>query len=139
MKMYTNRVSVFCLAGALITATALAVPSASAEQNANLDKHARKVEKKLAKFRPGSYVLVDFRDGSQGLGSLGPLANENFQLTNADNNKTETYAYSDVAIVRKANEYIGEGSESHRPRLLLPIVISAAAAAAAVAVVETVR
>jgi hypothetical protein len=115
-------------------------PAAYSQQNPNLDKHARRVEKKLSKFRPGSFVQIDLRNGSQSLGSLGALADDSFQLTDTDNNKTETFAYDDVAEVRKGKEYIGEGSEpGHRPRFLVPVVLSAAAAAAAVAIVETVR
>jgi hypothetical protein len=68
------------------------------------------------------------------------LSGETFQMTDADSNKLETLSYDDVAQVRKAKEYIGEGSEGrHRPRLLLPLLVTAAAAAAAVAVVEAVR
>jgi hypothetical protein len=116
------------------------VPAAYSQQNSSLDRHARHIEKKLARYRAGSFVQIDLRDGSQSLGSLGSLGDSTFQMTNTDNNKTETFAYDDVAEVRKGTEYIGEGSEpGHRPRFLIPVVITAAAAAAAVAIVETVR
>jgi hypothetical protein len=115
-------------------------PAAFSQQNPNLDKHARKVEKKLSKFRNGSFVQIDFRNGSQSLGSLGTLSAATFDVTDADNNQKETYNYDDVASVRKGKEYIGEGSEpGHRPRFLIPVLVSAAAAAATVAIVETVR
>jgi hypothetical protein len=125
---------------AVVITTFAVTPSAFAQQNPNLDKHARKVEKKLSKFHSGSYVQVELRDGSERLGALNALSDSTFQIANADNNKLETYAYDDVADVRKGKEYIGDGSEpGHRPRFLVPVIISAAAAAAAVAVVETVR
>jgi hypothetical protein len=138
MKTGLDRKSLLVLAVAVI---AFAVsPAAFPQQNPNLDKHARKVEKRLSKFRAGSFVQIDFRNGSESLGLLGPLSEATFQMTDADNNQKETYNYEDVADVRKGKEYIGDGSEpGHRPRLLVPVVIGAAAAAAAVAIVETVR
>jgi hypothetical protein len=115
-------------------------PAAYSQQNPNLNRHARRIEKKLAKYRAGSIVQIDLRDGSQSLGSLGALSGETFQMTDTDNNKTATFAYDDVATVHKGTEYIGEGSEpGRRPRFLVPVVIGAAAAAAAVAIVEAVR
>lgn len=115
-------------------------PAAHSQQNPNLDKHGRRIEKKLAKYRAGSFVQIDLRDGSQRLGSLGALSGDTFQMIDTDNNKMVTFAYDDVATVHKDTEYIGEGSEpGHRPRLLVPVLISAAAAAAAVAIVETLR
>jgi hypothetical protein len=138
MKIALDRKSLLCLLVAFAVCTA--VPAAQAQQSSNLDKHSRKIEKKLSKFRTGSLVQIDFRNNSESLGSLGALSGATFQVTSADNNKTETYAYGDVSQVRKGKEYIGEGSEpGHHPRLLLPIIIGAAAAAAAVAIVEVVR
>jgi hypothetical protein len=117
-----------------------AAPLAQAQANPNLDRHSRKMEKKLSKFRSGSYVQVRLRDSSETIGALGDLSDSTFQLINADTNRIETLAYSDIVQVRKGKEYIGEGSEpGHRPRLLVPIVIGAAAAAAAVVTVEAVR
>jgi hypothetical protein len=138
MKIGLNHKLLLCLA--VFFATFAIVPAAFAQENPNLDKHARRIEKKLSKLHAGSFVEIDFRDNSSSLGSLGRLSATSFQITDADNNQTETFAYGEVAQVRKGKEYIGEGSEpGHRPRLIVPIVIAAAAAAAAVAVVETVR
>jgi hypothetical protein len=121
-------------------ATFAVTPAAFAQQNPNLDKHGRRIEKRLAKFRGGSFVQIDLRDGSQRLGSLGALSGDTFQMIDTDNNKIVSFAYDDVATVHKSTEYIGEGSEpGHRPRFLVPVLISAAAAAATVAIVETVR
>lgn len=138
MKIALGCRSILCLVVAF--AVCAAIPAAQAEKNPNFDKHARKIEKKLSKFHPGSYVQIDFRNDSQSIGSLGVLSDATFQVTNADNNKVETYAYTDVAQVRKGNAYIGEGSgPGHHIRLLVPIIVGAAAAAAVVAVVEVLR
>jgi len=138
MRIAFNRRSALCLAVALFTV--MAIPVIRAQQTSGLDKHARKIEKKLAKFRAGSYVDIDLRDGSESLGSLGALTNATFQITDADNNKTETFAYSDVAHVHRGKEYIGEGSESgHHSIHLVPLIIGAAAVAAGIATYEALR
>lgn len=116
------------------------LPAARAESPNQLDKHAHKIEKRLAKYQPGTYLNFSFRDSSQAYGSLGSLSDASFQLTNADSNKVETHSYDEVARVNKGKEYIGSGSEPGRHvRLLVPIVIGACAAAAAIAVVEVLR
>jgi hypothetical protein len=140
MKTGLDRKTITCLAIAL-TLAAMA-PNTLAEGNPNpgLDKHSRKIEKRLSKYHEGSYVQLELRDSSERLGALGELSGSSFQIANADNNKLETYAYSDVSVVRKGKEYIGQGSETHhRPRFLIPLVITAGAAGAAFAIVEAVR
>jgi hypothetical protein len=123
-------------------ATALAliaiVPASLAESAARIDKHARKIEKRLAKYRPGALLQIDLRDNTEALGSLGALSDATFLLTSSDNNRKVTISYADVAQVKKGKEYIGEGSEParHIPHLA-PILIGAVAAGAAVALVET--
>ena len=105
-----------------------------AESAPQLVKHARKIEKRLAKFQPGTYLDFEFRDSSSTFGSLGSLSAASFQFTDADSNKTQTHLYADLAHVKQAKEYIGEGSEpSHHVRLLVPILIGAGVAAACVA------
>jgi len=132
-----NRKSVLFLAAVVLTLAA--VSAAQAQQTPNLDKHARKIEKRLLKFRPGSYVDIGFRNGSESLGSLGHLANATFQITDADNNQTETFAYNDVEQVRKGKEYIGEGSEPGHHIHLRPILIVSGAVAAGAASYLAVR
>ena len=115
-------------------------PACRAQSATHLDKHARKIERRLAKYQPGSYLQIDFRDSSESFGSLGALSATSFQFTDADNNRTQTYLYSGVARVKKANEYIGEGSGHRHPmRLWIPLVIGAAVAGGAVAAVEIER
>ena len=133
-----------CRGSLMIVAVAWALLAmgsiAPAQSSAQLDKHARKIEKRLAKFQPGTYLDFDFRDSSQSYGSLGALSEVSFQFTNADSNLVETHSYTDLAHVKKAKEYIGAGSEGGRHvRMLVPVLIGAAAAGAAVAVVEVVR
>jgi hypothetical protein len=123
-----------------VLALIVVVPVTRAETAPQLDKHARKIEKHLAKFRPGTYLDFEFRDGSQTFGSLGEMSDASFQFTDADSNKIETHLYSDVASVRKAKEYIGEGSgHGHHVRLLLPVLISAGVVAAGLATYEALR
>jgi len=96
MKLHVDRKSFLCLAVALLTVATAPVAIAETNPNANLDKHARKIERRLAKFRAGSYIQVDFRDRSESVGSLGALSQTTFQFTDADNNRVETYSYSQV-------------------------------------------
>lgn len=114
--------------------------STPAAAGTRLDKHARKIEKRLVKYGTGRYLEIDFRNGSQSFGSLGALSYASFEFTDADNNRTQTFLYSDVARVKKAKEYIGEGSEHrHHVRLWVLLVITAAAAGGAVAAIEETR
>lgn len=112
---------------------ACAPPSAAASR-AQLERHARKIEKRLAKYPEGTYLHLVFRDQSESLGSLGALSASSFALTNADTNATRTYLYADVARVERGETFIGEGSvrRRHIPLLIPAIVAGGAAAAAAV-------
>lgn len=138
LKISFNRKSLLCLACALtLCATA---PAAFTQQNPNLDKHARRIEKKLTKIRTGSLVQVDLRNDSTSLGRLGQLSESSFQVVDSDTNKAVTFAYSDVAHVSPTKEYIGEGSESGRHfHIRLPVLIAAGAVAAGAATYLAVR
>ena|ERR1039458_6374428 len=121
---------------ALLAAAVLA----HAQSSAPLDKHARRIEKRLAKFRQGAFLDFEFRDSSKTFGSLGPLSATSFQFTDSDSNKTQTHLYAELSEVKKAREYIGEGSEPrHHVRLLVPVLIGAGAAAAGIATYEVLR
>ena len=104
-------------------------PSGRAESSEKADKHARKIEKRVAKYRTGTLLQVDFRDNSQALGSLGEVSDATFQITNADSNKMQTFNYADVTRVKKTKEYVGAGSEGPRFRHWVPVAIVAAVAA----------
>ena len=111
------------------------VPACQAQSAPNLDKHARKIEKRLTKYPAGAYVNVALRDGSQNSGVLRRLGATSFTITDADSNAPATFLYNDVAQVQQGKEYIGEGSERHHYLhipLWVPVVVGAAAAGAAV-------
>jgi len=117
-----------------------AVAPAGAQSSAPLDKHARKIEKRLAKFRQGTFLDFEFRDSSKTFGALGPLSSASFQFTDSDSNKTQTHLYSDLVQVKQAREYIGEGTEPrHHVRLLVPVIIGAAVAAGGIAAYEVLH
>jgi hypothetical protein len=138
MKFSLDRKSLLCLAVAFFLCAT--VPAAFTQQNPNLDKHARRIEKKLTKFRPGSFVEIDLRDNSTSLGKLGSLSESTFQVVDSDTNKPATFAYSDVAGVHKGTEYIGEGSEpGHHFHLSLPVLIATGAVAAGAATYLAIR
>jgi hypothetical protein len=110
---------------------------ANAQSSAPLDKHARRIEKRLTKYRQGTFLDFRFRDNSQTFGSLGPLSATSFQFTDADSNKTQTHNYSELAHVTNAKEYIGEGSEPrHHIHLLVPVIVVAGVAAGGIAAYE---
>ncbi len=116
------------------------LPMCQAQSAVPLDKHARRVEKHLARFRPGAFLDFEFRDNSHTFGSLGPLSDTTFQFVDSDSNKTQTHLYADVVSVSKAKEYIGEGSgPRHHVRLLVPVLVGAVAAAGGIAAYEVLR
>jgi hypothetical protein len=114
--------------------------AAQAQNSSQLDKHSRKVQHQLAKYRTGSYLHLMLRDDTDSYGALGTLSGASFTFTSADSNTTTTYTYDDVDHVRTDKEIIGEGAEPHRHiRHLVPIVITVAALGAGAAVYEAVR
>jgi hypothetical protein len=128
----------------LLVATAFLMmgfaPASRAETSAKIEKHSRKIEKKVAKYRTGTLLRVDFRDNSVALGSLGEVSDVTFQITNADSNKLQTFNYADVTRVKRTNEYIGAGSEpGHHFHHWIPVLMVAAAAGGGVAAYEAMR
>jgi hypothetical protein len=123
---------------AIAFASLALAPTCPAQSSAKIEKHTRKIEKRLAKYRSGTFVEVDFRDNSVAQGSLGDVSDATFQITNSESNKAQIFNYADVTRVRKVKEYIGAGSEpEHHVRLWIPLVI--AAAAGGVAAYEATR
>jgi hypothetical protein len=131
----------FLVAVAFATVALLAaVAPAQAQSSAPLDKHARRIEKRLAKFRQGTFLDFEFRDSSRTFGSLGQLSDTSFVFTDSDSNKAQTHLYSELVHVKQAREYIGEGSEPrHHVRLLVPVIIGAGVAAAGITAYEVLR
>ena len=111
------RKSIVCLG--LAIALNLSTPMGHAVSAKSLEKQAKKIESKLARFPKGAFLHFHFRDGSDATGKLGSLADNSFSLTNTESNLDETHQYSDVTNFEKGKEYIGEGSESHH-RLHMP-------------------
>lgn len=109
-----------------------------AESARHMDKHVRKMEKKLAKYGPGTYVRIIFLDHSQSLGVVDQLNASSFTFKDAESNATRSYDYADVASVDKGETYIGDGSRHrHFPRLLIAGVAGAVAAGAIAAFTMT--
>lgn len=123
------------LAMVLIAIAPVSQARSSTSAAPGLDKHARKVHKRVAKYPSGTYVNVVLRDGSQSAGALGTVDSESFTVINSDNNVPETHGFGEVAEVQKGKEYIGAGSEHHIHWVRWGIV-GAAAAGAAVAAFE---
>jgi hypothetical protein len=102
-----------------------------AESARHLDKHIRKMQKKLDNYGPGTYLRVVFLDHSQVVGIVGQINANSFTFTDADNNVTRSYGYADVASIDRGDTYVGEGSRHrHFPRLLIAGVAGAVAAGA---------
>lgn len=127
--------SILCLS--LACALVLCVPPCQAESIPHVERRARKVQKKLAKFAPGKYLHLILLDDTESYGALGALSLDSFRFTNADTNTTATYEYANVSRIRTDKEYIGEGTAPERHiRHLVPILIGAAAAGGAVAYLQ---
>jgi hypothetical protein len=111
-----------------------------AQSSEKIEKHSRKIEKKLTRYRTGSLVQVDFRDSSQALGTLGDVSDATFQVTNTESNKVQTFNYADVTHVSKTKEYIGAGSgPEHHFHHWVPVLVVAAAAGGGIAAYEAIR
>jgi hypothetical protein len=128
----------------LIVAITLAVlagaPCSHADSAAKIEKHARKMQRHLARYRTGTLLQIDLRDNSEALGSLGELSNATFQIVSIDSNRMLTFNYVDVAGVKRGREYIGAGSEpGHHIRHWVPLVAGALVAGGGVAAYETLR
>jgi len=125
---------------ALASLLAACVCAAQARNPGQLDKHARKVQHRLAKYGTGSYLHLVLSDDTESYGALGTLSENSFTFTSADSNATATYTYDDVDRVRTDKEIIGEGAEPHRHiRHLVPMLVTAATAGAGAIAYEAVR
>jgi hypothetical protein len=125
---------------ALASLLVACVCAAQAQDLGQLDKHARKVQHRLAKYGTGSYLHLVLSDDTESYGALGTLSENSFTFISADSNATATYAYDDVDRVRTDKEIIGEGAEPRRHiRHLVPILLTAATAGAGALAYEAVR
>ncbi len=136
-RVFRRQPVLFAVAAWALVASA---PVARASSSNQADKHARKIEKRLARYDKGAFLELDLRNDTQVMGSIGALSDASFRFTDSDNNRIETFSYADVAHVKKAKEYIGVGSEpGHHVRLWVPVVVGAAVAGGAVAAYEATR
>jgi hypothetical protein len=103
-------------------------------QSGGLDKHARKVQEKLATYRTGSYLHLVLSDAPDAWGALGTLSDTSFTFTSAESNTAVNYRYGEVDRIKTDQQPIGRGAQRPRFRHLIPVVIVAAAAGAGAAV-----
>jgi hypothetical protein len=140
MKRFGGLFAHLGLAGMLVAGVAFGQAQPKAHPNSSLDKHARKIQHKLAKYQGGRYLHLVLSDDSNAYGEIGALSNASFTFTNADSNSVATYNYDDVNKVKTDKEPIGAGTEPRRHiRHLVPIVIGAAAVGAGAAVYQAER
>ena len=129
--------SILCAIVCLILAAFAA--SAPAQSSPSLDKHARKVYHKLARYSAGQYLHLVLSNSTSAYGALGTLSATNFTFTNADSNTVATYAYANIDRIKTDRESIGQGSEPRHIKHLVPIAITAAAVAAGAITYESVK
>lgn len=116
----------------------LQAPLVRAESARHEAKRVHKVQKKLVKYPPGTYLRLVFLDYSQTVGVVDRLHPDTFTFTDADDNAAHTYRYADVEHVEKGDTYVGEGSiHRRRSRLVTGAIVGAVAAGAAMGWVET--
>lgn len=121
------RISLLCaLLGAMNFTQSSLCRAESAKHDA---KRIHKVEKKLVKYQPGTYLRIVFLDHSEAVGTIDRLQATSFTFTSADDNAVQRFRYADVAQIEKGDTYVGEGSRRrHLPLALLAGVAGTAAA-----------
>lgn len=112
---------------------------ASAQTASQLDKHARKIQHKLTKYRQGSYLHLVLSNAPDTYGALGALSDASFTFTSAETNASTTYRYDEVDRVKTDKQTIGQGAEPIHIRHIVPIVITGAAIAAGALTYEAVH
>lgn len=108
MRGLFGRKTVLCLAAALMLVAC--VPVCQARSGSKAEKHAQKMQKKLAKYKPSTLLHLEFNDNTECSGKLMKLADTSFTLNNTETNAVETHNYSDLSQVEKGKQYIGQGS-----------------------------
>jgi len=84
-----KRKSLVCMA--LVFAFSLSVPVSHAVSAKSLEKQARKIESKLAKFPKGAFLRLTFRNGGESTGKLRNMSENSFSFTNSESNSDETH------------------------------------------------
>jgi hypothetical protein len=144
MKWFGGWFAHLGVAGMLVAGVAFSQAQSTAhptiQSTTHLDKHARKIHHRLARYQNGRYLHLVMNDSSNAYGAIGMLSDASFTFTNADSNSLSTYSYDDVNRVKTDKEPIGQGTEPrHRIRHLLPIVAGVAALGAGAAVYQAER
>ena len=128
------RITLTCI----LLASVLLANAPAGQAQASLDRHARKIQKKLSRFPTGSYLHLVLHGSTNNYGALGTVSDASFTFKSSDTNAESTYSYSDIVRVETDREPIGQGSEREhhyiRPRTL--IIAGILAAGACVAAVE---
>jgi len=99
--MHSRLLSAFRLIVVCTLVPAVAI-SQVAQSSQPLDRHARKIQKIVASYPPGSPVFVTMRDQSQYLGNLGAISVSTFELV-PRKGPTLNLAYSGVDRIQKAD------------------------------------
>jgi hypothetical protein len=93
-----------------------------------LNKHAKKIQKSLAKYPSGSFLHIFLRDHTDRFGNLGTLSETSFEFTDANTAATTTISYDDVDHVTpgsSAQAKIG-GRPRHRSALGFFVIMGVA-------------
>jgi cellobiose phosphorylase len=83
------------------------------KQAQKAEKHAQKIQKKLARYKTGTYLHLVLNNNAETSGTLNTLSDTSFTFNNAETNAKETHLYSDVYQVEKGKAVIGQGSAPH--------------------------
>ena len=95
---------------AVALALIVCVPVCQAKSGSKVDKHAQKIGKKLARFKAGTLLHLEFNNNTECTGTVYKLSDASFTFNNSETNAKETHQYGDVSTVDKGKEYIGQGS-----------------------------
>lgn len=95
---------------AVALALIVCVPVCQAKSGSKADKHAQKIGKKLARFKGGTLLHLEFNNNTACTGTVDKLSDTSFTFNNSETNAKETHQYGDVSTVDKGKEYIGQGS-----------------------------
>lgn len=107
MKRLFAASSILCIA---VFATLAMAPAAQLRAATKEEKRVQKIEKKLSRFKPGTYLHLQFNNNTECSGTINTLSDASFTFNNADSNAKETHLYAEVFKVEKGKQYIGEGS-----------------------------
>jgi len=112
MRKFFSSGTMLCLVVALALVASASL--CQAKSGSKAEKHALKMQKKLAHFKSGTLLHLQFNDNTECTGTVNTLSDTSFTFNNTENNARESHSYSDVSDVEKGKQYIGQGSVSKR-------------------------